>query len=462
MKKRIPESWLSAYLDGELDAERSDLVARLVAKNPRIAQRLDELRRVKLAVASLPKAKLAGDNRRRLWSAILEHPELSEARKAALSASLDNELSPEQAELMERTASDADLNYAGKLAEVRDALRELPKYVAPKNAVEGAMARIAFEASQSLAAAAELRDLPREAAPHGLVQDVVNDLQPLAPTRRFSLFAYRRQGWATGLAASLFVGFVLFAYAFPGPAPFGPGVRVTSRLPATVPDKKPESAPEAPLPAPQQPPLLADNNPIKAPTIFDTIDDALVELKNAKPKPKPELPASLVEVVRPGASFNVPGTQFTFLCLDVKRMADRVYVVYVKHRNNGGDLKYSEDPKADIVTVEMKATPTQLASVLSDLKDAEFDATERLIADVRVHDPSKRKPIDDGTRLTQTEAITNIRRPVIGSDQPKPPTGDADKPKPPEIEAIAPDKPRQYVLIFRRQDLLPTNNSKKG
>src|SRR5688572_33041555 len=74
MKKRIPESWLSAYVDGELDARRSAIVARLAARHPAIERRIDELRRVSAAVSSLPKLKLAGDARTRRWSTVLEHP----------------------------------------------------------------------------------------------------------------------------------------------------------------------------------------------------------------------------------------------------------------------------------------------------------------------------------------------------------------------------------------------------
>src|SRR4051812_6091929 len=197
MKRRIPESWLSAYIDGELAADRAALVARFAKKNPEIARRLDELRRVKEALASLPKMKLAGENRRRLWDAVFEHPDLKNARETALSAQMDGELSLLQSAALEASFSDDDLREAAKLAEVRDALRALPKFVAPKDAVARALDQIKVEAFEAIHAAEQLQDLPQIPAPMGLLEDAVDELKPLATTYRIR--AFRREGWATGL-----------------------------------------------------------------------------------------------------------------------------------------------------------------------------------------------------------------------------------------------------------------------
>src|SRR5262245_40878448 len=108
MKRRIPESWLSAYIDGALAEDRAALVARFAKKNPEGARQIDELRRVKEAVASLPKVRLAGENRRRLWDAVVDHPELKSARETALSAQMDGELSLLQSAALEASFTDDD------------------------------------------------------------------------------------------------------------------------------------------------------------------------------------------------------------------------------------------------------------------------------------------------------------------------------------------------------------------
>jgi len=467
MKRRIPESWLSAYLDGELAADRAALVARFAAKNPAVARQLDELRRVKEAIASLPRARLAGDNRRRLWDAVLDHPELKAARKIALSAQMDDELSLTQSALLEASLTDDDLCEAGKLAEVRDALRELPKFIAPKDAVTRAMEQITFEAFEGVQAAAQLQELPKISAPTGLLEQAVCEMKPLASRR---LLAFRREGWATGLATALLAGVALFAFTWSPPG-IGEGLVAITRkparnvVPATSPTKSPEvlAAEAAMIAAVDRPQMKAE--PLdKAPLV----DSDLIPMKKEPALPL-DLPESLVELVRPGVKFEDPDTKFIFVCLDVKRMADRVQVVLLKHSVDDKNIRTKKENDGAIVSVELKATPEILARVLTDLKEAEeFD---RLIAAVQVARPSLTVAKNE-IRFKETPPVANVRPGVFPDSEPLNPPSltsiverkskAAGETSPFHLEALPADQPRQYVLVFRRQDLQPLRDPKKG
>jgi anti-sigma factor RsiW len=468
MKRSIPESWLSAYLDGELAEDRAALVARLAKKNPEVARQLDELRRVKEAVASLPKAKLAGENRRRLWDAVFDHPELKSARETALSAQMDGELSLLQSAALEASFTDDDLREAAKLAEVRDALRELPKYIAPKDAVARAMDQIRGEAFEAVYAAAHLKELPQVPAPMGLLEQSICEMKPLAPSRR--VFALRREGWATGLAAALLSGFALFAYTWSPPG-IGEGwIAIAPKPPRNA------GAEDGSKSSPQGPEVVkttdANDRRFKVPAPpldqFPPIDDELLPQKKS---PVPALPASLVQLVRPGVKFEDPDTRITFICLDVKKMADRLQVVLLQNSVGDRDYRTTKERDGEIISVELKATPELLAKVLTDLKDSEEATFDRIIAEVQVSKPSTVVARKE-SRFKQAPPIANVRPNAVADSSPPPaPISDKEttivgsalvKEEPPAVELLAPDKPRQYVLIFRRHDLLPFSEPKKG
>lgn len=465
MKRRIPESWLSAYLDGELAEDRAALVARFVKKNPEVARQLDELRRVKEAVASLPKAKLAGENRRRLWDAVFDHPELKSARETALSAQMDGELSWLQSAALEASFTNDDLREASKLAEVRDALRELPKYIAPKDAVARAMDQIRVEAFEAVHAAAHLKELPQVPAPLGLLEESVCEMKPLAPSRR--VFAFRREGWATGLAAALLTGVALFVYTWSPPG-IGDGLVVSARKANAV----------EPTPMKDNERLLAKASheeamfrpPVKAPSldVAPAVDEELLPKKKA---PIPALPESLVKLVRPGMKYEDPDTKITFVCLDVTKMSDRLQFILVQNAVGDKDYRTTKERDGEIISVELKATPELLAKVLSDLKDSEEATFDRIIAEVQVSKPSPAVAKKE-SRFKQSPPIANIRS-NANTDSSNAPATSNDKgtmvvgsavvnDEPPAVELLAPDKPRQYVLIFRRHDLLPFSEPKKG
>jgi anti-sigma factor RsiW len=469
MKRRIPESWLSAYLDGELAEDRAALVARFAAKNPAVARQLDELRRVKVAIASLPKVKLAGDNRRRVWNGVHEHSDLKSAREAALSAQMDGELSWTQSAALEASLTGDDLREAGKLAEVRDALRELPKFIAPKDAVARAMDQIRVEAFEGVHAAAHLHELPQVPAPVGLLEQSVSEMKPLAP--RYRMLAFRREGWATGLAAALLTGFALFVYTWSPPG-IGEGL-------VAIAPKPPRSAEIATAPAKDadktNPPVkdvVASRSNAVAPTLdaAPLVDPELLPTKK-QPAPPTELPASLVQLVRPGVKFEDPDTKITFVCLDVKKMADRVQLVLLQNSVSDKSYRTTKEGDGAIINVELKATPELLAKVLTDLKDAEESSVERLIAEVQVARPSTEIAKKE-SRFKQAPPIANIR-PNAGTDssEPSAPINDKEtriiasttvKDESSAVEPIAADKPRQYVLVFRRYDYLPFREPKKG
>jgi len=469
MKRRIPESWLSAYLDGELAEDRAALVARFAAKNPAVARQLDELRRVKEAIASLPKVKLAGDNRRRVWNGVHEHSDLKSAREAVLSAQMDGELSWTQSAALEASLTDDDLREAGKLAEVRDALRELPKFIAPKDAVARAMDQIRVEAFEGLHAAAHLRELPQVPAPVGLLEQSVSEMKPLAP--RYRVLAFRREGWATGLAAALLTGVALFVYTWSPPG-IGEGLIAIAPKPPQNAETAatPTKALEGTNPTPKD--VVASRPKFTAPTLdaAPLVDPELIPAKQQLVAPS-ELPASLVQLVRPGVKFEDPDTKITFVCLDVKKMADRVQLVLLQNSVSDKSYRTTKEGDGAIVNVELKATPELLAKVLTGLKDAEEASVERLIAEVQVAKPATVVAKKE-SKFKQAPPIANIR-PNSDTDFSAPPALINDKEirivasatvkeEPPAVEPIAADKPRQYVLVFRRHDYLPFREPKKG
>lgn len=468
MARRIPESWLSAYIDGELAADRASLVARFARKNPEVARQLDELRRIKDAVASLPKVKLAGENRRRIWDAVIDHPELKNAREAALSAQMDGELSLLQSAALEASFTDADLREAAKLAEVRDALRTLPKFIAPKDAVARAMEQIKIEAFEGAHAAGHLHELPQVPAPAGLLEDSISEMKPLASTYRVR--AFRREGWATGLAAGVVTAVALFAYTW-SPPDIDEGLVVNAPKPVrTAQPKVPVIeasgglAAESPKVAPAPPRPMMKAPPLETAPLIDP--DRFVEKK----APPPELPTSLVDLVRPGAKFEDPNTKFTFICLDVKKMANRVQLVLLRNYVGEGNIRTTKDGDGMIVSIEVDATPELMARVLSEIKDEETAAVERLIAEVRVAKTTIAVAQNE-KRIRQSDPLANIRPNIVG-DSANPPSANADPSakaaadsstkEPPALASLPADQPRQYVFVFNRRDLVPMSDPKKG
>ncbi len=68
----IPEEWLSAYLDNELDADQRQLVETAVSQNPQLAQLLYDLQATRRLVQQLPSFPS---------NATLRHPSSSADRK---------------------------------------------------------------------------------------------------------------------------------------------------------------------------------------------------------------------------------------------------------------------------------------------------------------------------------------------------------------------------------------------
>ena len=459
MKKRIPESWLSAFVDGELEARRSALVARLAAKHPAIERRIDELRRVSAAVSSLPKSKLAGDARLELWSTVLKHPDLLAAEESAVAACVDGELSPTQAELVEKRTSNGQLKIASQYLEIGDALRDLTSYSAPADAVANVLAQIKLEVVEGAEVAAELRELPRVAAPPGLLEQAIAELKPLHPPPPVKWFAWRREGWATGLAAALLTGVVLFVYrtsAHDASTRDRPMLADATKDPPLPARRDLESSVESaasPKVAPKTPPFAKENvKPAKENDPF--IDPHWmpdVKLVDAKKTLPPELPKNLQNLLRPGATIEVPGTEITFLCLDVQRMKERIQIVLLKSSFGEKNVRTKEMKDGTIVSVELLATPSQMGEVLAAL--GQHDESDRLIADLNVHEPkAKAVAADDSKRLTEPPALTNI--PSKASDKSATPNDLKPAPPPPKepvVVALSPDAPRQYLLVIRRQ-----------
>lgn len=467
MKRRIPESWLSAFVDGELDARRSALVARVAAKHPAIERRIDELRRISAAVASLPKSKLAGDARIELWSAVLKHPDLLAAEESAVSACLDGELSPTQAELVEKRTSNGQLKIANQYLEIGDALRDLTSYSAPADAVANALAQIKLEVVEGAEVAAELGRLPRVAAPPELLEQAIAELKPLYPAPPAKWFAWRREGWATGLAAALLTGVALFIYrtsANVASTNEGSLMADATKEPPVVSEVVDRSLKSST--APVQPSSL--NADIR--TSFGKaakIDDPIVDrhwmpdpivVSNEKKLP-PELPKNLQNLLRPGATIEVPGTEITFLCLDVQRMKERIQIVLLKSSFGDKNVRTKEGKDGTIVSVELLATPSQMGEVLTAL--GQHDETDRLIADLNVHEPKAKAVVaDDSKHVAESPALANVPSKVAEKSgtpndaKPAPPP-----PKEPVVVALSPDAPRQYLLVIRRQ--MPMIEEKK-
>jgi anti-sigma factor RsiW len=465
MKKRIPEHWLSAYVDGELDARRSAIVARLSAKHPAIERRIDELRRVSAAVASLPKSKLAGDARLEVWANVLKHPDLLAAEESAVSACLDGELSPTQSELVEKRTTNGALKIANQYLEIGDALRDLPSYAAPAGAISSALAQIKLEVKEGAEVAAELRELPRVSAPADVLEQAIAELQPLHPPP-VKVFRWRREGWATGVAAALLTGVGLFFYqSAPNQQPPIADASAEQPRPIIEVAEKAVEPPKNPVKPTPTPPknetkslkgLVADHSD-------DIIDDRwlpeskIQAVKHDLPK---DLPKSLLELARPGREFELPGKRITFLCLDVKKMSDRLEIVLLNTTVDRKSLGSVGGKEGDIVSVEIEATPSQFSEMLSKFK--QHDERERQIAEVEVREPEPEpKPmlaakVEGG--LKAGPALANV--PSKQDAGAKPPA--VDKPEPPkETPAVTlpPDAPRKYLVVFRRQQ--PAVESKK-
>jgi hypothetical protein len=459
MKKRIPEHWLSAYVDGELDARRSAIVARLAAKHPAIERRIDELRRVSAAVASLPKSKLAGDARLEVWANVLKHPDLLAAEESAVSACLDGELSPSQSELVEKRTTNGALKIANQYLEIGDALRDLPSYAAPASAISGALAQIKLEVKEGAEVAAELRELPRVSAPADVLEQAIAELQPLHPPP-VKVFRWRREGWATGVAAALLTGVGLFFYQ---PAPNQP----TQMANASAEQPKPiievaEKAVEPPK-NPVKPTPTPPKNETKLPTdliakspneIIDPHWMPDVKLVDDRKLLPDDLPKSFLELLRPGREFELPGKKITFLCLDVKEMSGRFEIVLVS-TSTPHKKRDSADPKeGELVSIEFEATPGRFNELLTRIQHR--DKGKRQIADVEVREQEPKpepKPMVAEKKegeLKSGEVLANMSSKPDGGAKPE-----AVKPVEPPKEAVVaplpPDAPRKYHVVFRRQ-----------
>ena len=464
MKRRIPESWLSAYLDGELDASRRALVAKLAAKHPAIARRLDEMRRINAAVASLPKAKLAGDARARLWSEVLEHADLRAAGESAPSACFDGELTQTQAELVEARTSKAQLAAATECLAIGDALRDLPSYSAPAGAVAEALKRIKLEVVEGAEAAAELRRLPIVPAPTDILEQAINEMKPLHPAPKpVAWFAWRREGWATGLAAALLTGVALAVYSANRPLSHeGPSLADVGEIPDVGLPKGVAESNSAPILSPriaQKPVVASDRKPAKPAKENDPfIDPHLMPeavVVSGEKKLPPELPEKMLKYLRPGAQIEVPGTTITFTCLDVQKMKGRLLEVVLLKTTVGKNITTKDEADGAIVRVEIEATPSQMGEVLAGLRQAED--TTRLIADMDVQIPKsigKKAPV----AFKEPMPLANVR--PDGSPE-KENAVPAPKESPTEVAPLPTDAPRQYLLVFRRQEPA-TDEKKKG
>lgn len=456
MKKRIPEHWLSAYVDGELDARRRAIVARLSAKHPAIERRIDELRRVSAAVASLPKSKLAGDARLEVWANVLKHPDLLAAEESAVSACLDGELSPTQSELVEKRTTNGALKIANQYLEIGDALRDLPSYAAPALAIANALAQIKLEVKEGAEVAAELRELPRVSAPADVLEQAIAELQPLHPPP-VKVFRWRREGWATGVAAALLTGIGLFFYqpATNQQLPIADASAEQPRPIIEVAEKavEPPKNPVKPTPTPPK----NETKSLKG-LVAEKSDDIIDErwlpesefqaVKHDLPK---DLPKSLLELARPGREFELPGKKITFLCLDVKKMSDRLEIVLLNTTVDRKNLGSAGGKEGDLISVEIEATPSQFSEMLSKFK--QHDERERQIAEVEVREPEREpKPMlaakAEG-ELKAGQPLANF--PSKQDAAAKPVAKDAEPAKEAVVAPLPPDAPRKYHVVFRRQ-----------
>jgi hypothetical protein len=300
-----------------------------------------------------------------------------------------------------------------------------------------------------------------------LLEDAICEMKPLAPTYR--VLALRREGWTTGLTAALLAGAALFAYTWTPPG-IGDGLVVTARKnspplqPKTTPNDQPgglvaQSEKDDPISRPFQRAPMLDTTPLVDPDRFEE-----------KKAPPPELPASLVQLVQRGAKYEDPSTQITFVCLDVKKMAGRLEIVLLKHAVGDQNVKTTSEDAGTIVSFQVNATPELMAKVLTELKDAEETSTERLIAEVLVSKPTT--PVaQNEKRIKQNPPAANFR-PSVVPESPTPPLGIDDPGKKiaagaapkesPAVEQPTAEQPRQYVLVFRRQEILPRSDSRKG
>jgi negative regulator of sigma E activity len=440
MKQFIRESWLSAYVDGELSAEQRSALERTIRKNTKLAKKVEELKSLGRALRSLPSLRLSPSETEELWQYVLSHPKVTAAAAWAIDAYMDGELSREQTGIFSRRVSEnAELRETLRdWIEPSSTLTQLPIERCPQEIVDRVVRQMVSEESKVTRA---LREVPFEPFPAPQLPGFHDRTEPPKPSRHSNWTWQQWMGIPLVCSVLTVIGLLLNSNGSNQTVATNPKSSVVSsnsansEFVASLQKSTDHRGFDANLslalaPGPHQP--LVDQH-----LLPDVPKHLPVSITDEPLK-------RLDQLIRPGQQITLPHSQITFVCLDVAEMYDRLQVVLLQHsiKSERKDLP-EQHVDGQILTVEIAATPDQLTQVLANLRTAEDSS--RLLTAVEVSEP--RKPL-----MGKSSGFSEfVSKNLLENQKKSPATGDiqqlTEKQKPlPPIDA-----PRPYLFVFRSQ-----------